>query len=362
MIPKTMKGIYLTGFGGYDKLEYREDIPVPFPKADEVLIKISAAAVNNTDINTRIGWYSKSVNCSTNHGGVSGFSANVEKDGSWLGQTLTFPLIQGADCCGRIVAVGDAVDANRIGERVIIRNVQELPPTEKGLECFTFGSECNGTFSEYTTARSDEVFAINSTLSDEELSVLPCAYATANNLIFRVKIKPNDRVLITGASGGVGLALVQLAKARNAYVIAVCSKGKEELVTQYGADKIIFRDENYIEQLGEMSIDIVLDMVAGNAWPYLLKLLKKGGKLGMCGAIAGPVVDFDVRNLYLKDLSIFGTTYQCKEAMYDLITLVEQGKVHPLVSKVFPLKEIKDAQEAFLSKQYAGKIVIKISQ
>ena len=361
-VPKTMRGVYLTGFGGYDKLEYREDIPVPTPKADEVLVKISAAAVNNTDINTRIGWYSKNVTAETNAGGEKGFDDFVQQDGSWLGQSLQFPRIQGADGCGTIVAVGADVNPDRIGERVLIRNVQELPESDHGLECITYGSECDGTFCEYTAARSEEVFPVHSSLSDEELAVLPCAYATANNLICRVGVTESDCVLITGASGGVGSALVQLVKARGARVIAICGRGKEDTVKKCGADQIIFRDENYIEKLGEMSVDVVLDMVAGNSWPHLLKLLKKGGRLGMCGAIAGPIVNFDVRDMYLKDLSFFGTTYQTRASMLQLIDYVEKGKIRPLVSSVYPLKNIVEAQKAFLSKKNAGKIVLKVAE
>ena len=235
--PHVMKGVYLTGYGGYEKLEYRTDIPVPTPKAEEVLVQIGAAAVNNTDINTRIGWYSKNVETATETGGESGFD-NVESDGSWTGEPLHFPRIQGADGCGIIVAVGEGVDQQRLGERVLIRNVQELPPSEHGIECLTHGSECDGTFCEYAITRADEAFPIHSTLPDEELAALPCAYGTANNLICRVGIKPQD-VVVTGASGGVGSALVQLAKVRGAKVIAVCGKEKAGAVRELGADEIL---------------------------------------------------------------------------------------------------------------------------
>lgn len=361
IIPEKMKGVYLTDFGGFEKLEYRTDIKVPTPKAGEVLVKIGAAAVNNTDINTRIGWYSKNVKTDTNSGGKTGFN-DVNKDGSWLGQTLQFPRIQGADGCGVIVAVGDGVSKERIGERVLIRSVQEISPSKDGIECITFGSECNGTFCEYTTAISDETFAIKSDLTDGELATFPCSYATANNLVCRVGIKEGDIVLVTGASGGVGSALVQLAKVRGAKVIGVCDPGQEDRVRKYGADDIILRGQNYVDKLGKMSVDVVLDMVAGTQWPQLLDILKKGGKYGVCGAIGGPLVDFDVRDAYLKDLSLFGTTYQSKESFLQLISYIEEGKIKPVVAKEFPLKDIVNAQEAFLSKQYIGKIVLNVTE
>ena len=361
-IPQMMKGVYLTGFGGFEKLEYREDIPVPTTKPGEVLIKIGAAAVNNTDVNTRIGWYSKNVKTETNAGGKDGFE-DVDKDGSWLGEALHFPRIQGADSCGRIVAVGEGVDPARIGERVIVRSVQPTPGAPEGsFDCITWGSECDGGFAEYATALSDEAFKVESDLSDGELATFPCSYATANNLVFRVGVKEGDRVIVTGASGGVGSALVQLCHVRGAHVYGVCDPGQEEMVKGYGADEIILRGEDYVERLGEMSMDVALDMVAGPQWGQLLKVLKKGGRYGICGAIAGPMVEFDVRDCYLKDLSLFGTTYQVRESFEQLVDLVEQGKIKPVVGATFPLKDIVKAQEAFLSKKYVGKIVLQVAE
>ena len=359
-IPDKMKGVYLTGFGGFEKLAYHTDIPVPTPKKGEVLIKIGAAAVNNTDINTRIGWYSKNVESGTNKGGSTGFK-DVNQDGSWLGQALEFPRIQGADGAGTIVAVGDGVDLKRVGQRVMVRSVQARPSTKKGIECITFGSECDGSFAEYATALDSETFAINSDLSDGELATFPCSYGTANNLVWRVGVKANDTVFITGASGGVGSALVQLAKVRGAKVIGVVDPDQEDRVLGYGADEVLHRGDDFVEKLGEMSVDVILDMVAGESWPQLLKLLKKGGKYGVCGAIGGPIVKFDVRDAYLKDLSLFGTTYQSTESFEELIKYIEDGKIKPVVAKEFELSDIVAAQKAFLSKKYIGKIVLNVA-
>jgi len=239
LIPKKMRGVYLTGYGGFEKLQYHTDIDVPTPKAGEVLVKVGAAAINNTDVNTRIGWYSKSVKPETSAGGASGFKEDVEDDGSWLGQAMEFPRIQGADGCGSIVAVGEGVSQDRLGERVLIRSVQERESSENGIESITFGSECDGTFADYATVLTEEAFAINSNLSDKELATFPCSYGTAENLIYRVGGKKDDVVLVTGASGGVGSALVQLVKARGGKVIAVCGQDKVERVKSFGADEII---------------------------------------------------------------------------------------------------------------------------
>src|SRR5262249_27616005 len=120
-IPTRMRGVLLKGHGGFEQLEYREDIPVPAPGPGEVLIRVGAAGANNTDINTRIGWYSKSVTAGTSAAGSS-TQAKAE-DGGWTGATLKFPRIQGADACGRIATIGAGVDARRIGERVLIEPV-----------------------------------------------------------------------------------------------------------------------------------------------------------------------------------------------------------------------------------------------
>lgn len=361
-IPENMRGVYLTGFGGIENLEYREDIPVPTPKAGEVLIKIGASAVNNTDINTRIGWYSKNVKTQTNDGGKEGFKEDVNKDGSWLGRALVFPRIQGADACGTIVAVGEGVSEDRIGERVLVQSVQPSFEGDNEFDCITWGSECDGGFAEYGTALDSQTFKIESDLTDEELATFPCSYGTANNLVWRTGVNEGDFVLITGASGGVGSALVQICKAKGAKVVGVCDPGQEEIVKGYGADDIILRGENYEEKLGAMSVDVVLDMVAGSQWPQLMKVLKKGGRYGVCGAIGGPMVEFDIRDCYLKDLSLCGTTFQSAESFKQLIDYVERGLIKPVVGGEFDLKDIAKAQEAFLSKKHVGKIVLKVAR
>lgn len=362
-LPETMRGVHLTGLGGFEKLEYRTDIEVPAPRHGEVLVRIGAAAVNNTDVNTRIGWYSKSVNAGTNTGGASGFDSGAEGDGTWLGEAMEFPRIQGADGCGTIVAVGDGVSRNRVGERVLIRSVQQRETSEDGLESITFGSECDGAFAEYATAASNEAFAIDSPLTDQELATFPCSYGTAENLIHRVQVQEKDVVLVTGASGGVGFALVQLLKIRGATVIAVCSNDDEKIqrLQQHGADEIVFRGDRFTETIGSMKVDVVLDVVAGKQWPELLEVLKKGGKYGVVGAIAGFIVELDIRNLYLKDLSLFGATYQSRKAFQNLIRYIEEGRLEPVIVAEYPLENIVEAQQAFLSKTLAGKFVLNVS-
>ena len=355
-IPKTMHAVLLTGHGGIDKLVYKTDVEVPFPKPDEVLISVKAAGINNTDINTRIGWYSKSVTSDTSQGGATGLEDAKSEDSSWSGKPLSFPLIQGADVYGEIAKVGSNVNPTRVGESVLVRTMQENPDTSEN-SCWTLGSECNGGFAQYTAVRSSEAFVINSDWSATELASTPCAFSTAEGLLHRSKVE-KETVMITGASGGVGSAVIQLAKLRDATVIAQCAREKSKEVLQIGADKIVFRDSDLVAEIGSDAVDVVIDLVGGSRWTQLLDIIKPGGRYATSGAIAGPIVELDLRTLYLKDLTLFGCTFQPKEVFRNLIKYIEDNKIKPLVAKSYPLKEIIQAQLDFLSKKFTGKLVL----
>src|SRR5207244_672631 len=150
-IPTRMRGVLLKGHGGFEQLEYRDDIPVPVPGSGEVLIRVAAAGVNNTDINTGTAWYSKSVPAGhTAAGGRAGYAEAKAEDSGWTGAGLRFPRIQGADVCGRIVAVGAEVDGRRVGERILIEPVLRAVSGNKPYQAPYFGSECDGGFAEFT--------------------------------------------------------------------------------------------------------------------------------------------------------------------------------------------------------------------
>ena len=354
IIPKKMSAVLTTGHGGYEMLEFRKDIKVPSPDSDQVLIKVLGAGINNTDINTRTAWYSKSVKGETNASNSQG----EDGDGSWSGEPLEFPIIQGADCYGEIVAVGDNVDAGRIGERVLVRTMQQYAVDYRPYECWTLGSECDGAFAEYMLAFSDESFKIESNWSNAELASIPCAYSTAENLLERSDVKEGEVVLITGASGGVGSAAIMLAKRRGARVVAVASEAKARMVQEIGADEVIHREDKLIDSIDNESIDVVIDLVAGESWGELLEVLKKGGRYAASGAIAGPIVELDVRTLYLKDLVLIGCTFQDRQVFQNLIGYIERNEIKPLVSKTYPLRDIINAQKDFVSKKYVGKLVL----
>ncbi|MDZ7828218.1 MAG: alcohol dehydrogenase family protein [Halofilum sp. (in: g-proteobacteria)] len=357
-IPDTMAAVLLTGHGGMDRLEYREDVPVPRPEAGEVLIRVAAAGVNNTDINTRIGWYSKNVTGDTNAGAAGGYQEADVEDASWGGKPLAFPRIQGADICGRIVAVGDGVGEDRVGERVLVRGCLLGYSGGRPFESQWIGSEKDGGFAQYVTAPSTDTFSIDCDWSDEELGAVPCSFSTAAGLLHRSGVGPEDRVLVTGASGGVGSSAVQLARARGAEVVAVASSAKADWVREHGAGRVIDRDADPVEELGEESVSVVIDLVAGSVWPRLLDTLRRGGRYATSGAIAGPIVELDLRTLYLKDLTLYGSTHQEDGVFQGLIEHIEQGRIRPVVSKTYPLEDIVQAQEDFLAKKYPGKLVL----
>ena len=357
-IPEKMAGVVLTGHGGFDCLEYREDIPVPSIGQEEVLIRVGACGVNNTDINTRIGWYSKTVTRGTDSGGADGFDETDQSDAGWSGEALSFPRIQGADVAGRIVAVGKNIDPARIGERVLVRTIQDLPETDQGINCSTVGSETDGGFARFTKAPASQTFVVNSGLTDIELASFPCAYSTAENLVDRAGVTDTDTVLITGASGGVGSAAVQLAKRRGAEVIAVCGKEKADRIKEIGADRVVDRNTPLTEAVASMTVEVVIDLVGGPQWPDLTEVLKRGGRYAVAGAIAGPMVTLDLRTLYLKDITFFGCTWQPRRIFENLVGYIERGELTPLVSSTYPLKDIQQAQTDFLSKRYPGKLVL----
>ena len=358
-LPDRMRAVLLTGHGDLDRLDYREDVPLPAVGRDDVLIRVAAAGVNNTDVNTRLGWYSKAVTTGTEGTAAEGESLD---DGSWSGAPLAFPRIQGADCCGRIVHVGEAVDAARIGERVIVRPMMRPPDPSSTLPYWTLGSECDGAFAEYVAVPAVEAYRIECDWSDVVLASLPCAYSTAENLLHRAAVVAEERVLVSGASGGVGSAAVQLAKRRSAHVTAVASAAKAGDVRALGADEVVARDDDLVAALGPESVDVVVDVVGGPSWPALLELLRCGGRLVTAGAIAGPIVELDLRTLYLKDLTLFGCTLQDEVVFENLVGYVERDEIVPAVARTYPLREIVRAQEDFMAKSFTGKLVLVVAE
>lgn len=349
MIPATMTAVLLTGHGGLECLSIRDDVPVPVPAADEVLIRVGAAGLNNTDINLRIGWYSKA-------GGAN--ARPVAADAGWTGAAIEFPRIQGADCCGRILAVGTATDPKRLGERVLVNPILAGVGDGSGLAPRYLGSDRDGAFAQFLCVPTASAVRVESRLTDVELASFPCAYTAAENMLSRANVVAADTVLVTGASGGVGSAAVQLARRRGARVYAVAGESKAAAVASLGADRVLRRDEDLLAELGRDSVSVVIDVVGGGEFAGLLGLLARGGRYAVAGAIAGAEVTLDLRTLYLNDLALFGCTIAAPGLFEALVGYIVRGEIKPTVSATYPLRAIAAAQQAFLTKAHVGKIVL----
>ena len=194
--------------------------------------------------------------------------------------------------------------------------------------------------------------------SDAELGALPCAYGTAENMLHRAELAGDEHVVVTGASGGVGPAAVQLAKRRGAAVTAVVGRAKAEQVRAIRADRVAESGDDVVAALGERVVDVVVDNAAGSAFGGLLDVLKRGGRYVSSGALGGPIVTLDKRTLYLKDLTLIGCTAWGEPVFPNLISAIAAGEVRLLVAKTFPLKRIADAQREFLEKRHVGNFLL----
>ena len=353
-----MNAVLLTGHGGFERLAYRRDVPIPTPGADEVLVRVGAAAVNNTDINLRVGWYSKSVtDSSANAAECDSLEARVE-DSGWTGAGVSFPLIQGADVCGHIVGTGSGVAISRCGERVLVDPVLRSRVTARGTRTLYLGSDCDGAFADYVCVPAVNAHPIVSALSDAELASFPCSYTAAENMLTRACVRDGETVLVTGASGGVGSAAVQLAKGRGARVIAIAASSKAAQVCRLGASQVLPRDADLQAVLGRESVDAVIDVVGGEQFPGLLEVLRRGSRYAVAGAIAGPLVTLDLRTLYLKDLRLLGCTVAEPDIFIALVRYIERAEVVPVLAETYKLCDIAEAQREFLAKRHLGKIVL----
>lgn len=329
-----MKAVVTLGNGGFDQLSYR-DVPMPELGPGEVLVKVLAAGVNNTEINTRIGWYS---------------------GGGWHVPT-PFPFIQGTDCCGVVTEVAESSAASLIGARVLIRPCMR-PHGFGSMINVWMGSDFDGAFAQYVKVPAREVFPITTSWSDAELGSLPCSYGSGENMVHRAQVKADDHVLVAGASGGVGSAVVQLAKIRGARVTAIAGTSKIDQVRALGADHVVSRDCDLVTELGTESVDVVIDNVGGPHFAGELETLKRGGRYASSGAIGGPIVNLDLRTMYLKDLTLIGCTAWDEPVFPNLVSYVETDKLRPLVARTFALSDIVVAQQEFLKKEHVGKFVL----
>ncbi|MCH1865515.1 zinc-binding dehydrogenase [Nocardioides sp. CFH 31398] len=340
-----MRAAVIDRHGGPEVIELRS-VPVPRPGPDELVVRVAAAGCNNTDIWTREGAY----------GSGSGVRAG------WLGP-LSFPRVQGGDVCGTVVELGAGVgDRDLLGARVLLDPAGYDGPGRDASVADVLGSERDGGFAERVVVPAVRAHRVDdSPLSDVELAALPIAYGTALGMLERGGVGEGQQVLVTGASGGVGLAAVQLSGARGARVVAVCGAHKAAAVLAAGADVVVPRDGDVLTAAADAApegYDVVVDLVAG---PFLgegLGLLRRRGRWVVSGALAGSDVAFDVRRLYLSDLTVVGSTMHTRRVFDDLVTIARRGSVRPAVAATYALEHLEAAQRALATREHVGKIVV----
>lgn len=340
-----MRAMQLTGFGGSGVLVYREDLPEPTPASNEVRVRVGAAGINNTDIWTRRG--------------AHGSPRDPEAWTGWRRTAFAFPRIQGADVAGHIDMVGPGVAEQRVGQRVLIDPMLYSGGEREMVSTGYLGSERDGGFAEWVTVPAVNAHRVNSSLSDAELSTFPTAYSTALRMIGRAKLEPGETVLVTGASGGVGTALLQLAKLAGATVIALSSAGRTERLRELGADLVLAResDTDLAQAIG-VEVDVVADVVAGPLFSQVLGVLRPLGRYVVAGAIAGPLVESDLRTVYLNQLSLIGSSFGTHEDFAAIMGFIAEESLRPVLERTYPLSDLATAQADFIAKRFLGKLAV----
>ncbi|WP_211332471.1 zinc-binding dehydrogenase [Nocardioides aurantiacus] len=342
-LPSSMRAMVTTRHGGLDAIELRR-VPVPGPRPGEVVVRVGAAGCNNTDIWTREGAYGSD--------GAAG----------WLGP-LDFPRIQGGDVAGTVVAVGDPADEGLVGSRVLVDPAEYDGPEDDARPADVLGSERDGGFAEHVVVPATRAHRVDgSPLSDVELACLPIAYGTALGMVERGGVREGTTVLVTGASGGVGLAAVQLARSLGARVVAVCSGTKADDVRAAGADVVVDRSRGRVVQDAAVAapggVDAVVDVVAGPLVAEGLELLRPGGRWVVAGALDGWEVHLDVRRLYLANRSLVGSTMHTPAIFDRLVAMARSGRVRPVVAATYALEDVAQAQRDLALRRHVGKLVV----
>lgn len=364
MIPERMAAVQLIGHGGTDKLVYREDVPVPRPGDGEVLVKVTATAKNNTDRKVREGLYP-----TEREDDIASFQIGGAP-------TLTFPRIQGADVVGRVAAVGPGVPEARIGERGLLDfNIYADDRRDINLTPDYYGHGRDGGYAEYIAVPADQFHAVaNPELADAELAALGmCSYQTALHMLTTASVRAGEHVLVTGASGGVGTALIQLCRLLGAVPHAVSSPGKRRGLLDLGAESVIDRSRvddwtrAVHEATGGAIIDAVMDLVGGEMTNRLIDTMigrmaerRSYPRVSIAGASAGNVTKVLWTRIYLYQVRIFGVSHGTREEAGRLIEWIRAGQLRPVLHGTFRLSDIHRAEAYFVDRgsDYLGKIVI----
>lgn len=359
-IAETMRAFVLHGHGGFEQLRFHHDWPVPRPGPGEALVRVKACGLNNTDINTRTGWYSKAVTKGTTGGTYEG---DLEDDGGWDGG-IEFPRIQGGDVAGVVAEVGEGADRELIGKRCIVDTILRDWDDPQNLEKTTYlGSAVDGGYADYMVVDQRNICPVECNWSDAELATVAISYSTAENMLNRASVGKDDVVLVPGASGGVGSALLQLAGRRGARTVALASPSKHGELSKLDPAAILPRQPEDLKQalrdtIGRDTVSVVADVVGGPQFPAFIDVLERGGRYTCSGAIAGPIVELDLRTFYLHDLTFFGNTIFEPKVFPSLVKYIEAGEIRPMLAASYRLESLHEAQQAFIEKKHTGNIVV----
>ena len=333
----TMKALVLRDHGGLDDLAVVSDYPIPAAVAGHVVIRVRASSFNYHDVFT-----------------VRGMP----------GIKVPLPVVIGLDMAGEIAEVGNGVSGWNVGDRVLVNPLNKA----KGL----MGEMLDGGMAEYCRVAADQLIAMPAGVSFEAAAALPVAYGTAHRmLITHGTVKAGDRVLVLGASGGVGTGCIILAKHLGAHVIAgTSSLDKVRKLAQLGADEVVDVSEVdfskwVIEKYGkpqrrsyEGGVDVVINFTGGDTWQPSLRCLKRGGKLLVCGATAAYDPKEDLRYVWTFELKIIGSNSFYDDDLRALMRLIADGKMRPVIDKVLPLEEAREGLRLIQDREVIGKVVV----
>lgn len=340
-----MKAVIFRRHGGTEELEWA-DMPDPTPEPDEVVIKIRACSLNHLDIWERQGL---------------------------PGMTLPMPHISGSDIAGEIAQTGKRVTGLRAGQSVIASpgiSCGECEFCRKDFDslCASYrllGLQVNGGYAEYVKVPARAVIPVSNKYSWEEWAAVPLVFLTAwHMLATRARLQKGETVLIHAAGSGIGSAAIQIAKHLGARVITTASSdAKLEKAVALGADRMVnYKTADFVAETlkftQERGADVVFEHIGPETWAGSMRVLAKAGRLITCGATSGREVSVDLRFLYSKQLSIFGSYMGGMRELHEVLRLVENGVFRPVVDSIFPLKEARQAQEKMLSRQHFGKILL----
>ncbi|MCT8469370.1 zinc-binding dehydrogenase [Chromohalobacter canadensis] len=363
-LPDAMAAMLLTGHGDIDKLEYRQDVSVPRPAKGEVLVQVTATAKNNTDRKAREGLYPTKD---------KGDTTSFQIGGS---PTLTFPRIQGADVAGHVVAVGEDVSAERIGQRGLLDfNIYADDRPDINLTPDYYGHGADGGFAEYIAVPSAQFHTVdNPELADAELAAMGmCSYQTALHMLNAANVKAGERVLVTGASGGVGTALIRLCRIMGAIPYALSQPDKAASLMALGAEAVLDRSDmqDFTEKVKALTqgapIDAVMDLVGGemtdrfiDAMIFDMTRRATYPRLSIAGASGGNLSEIMWTRIYLYQVQIFGVSHGTRDEAEQLVAWIRSGQLTPVLHAAFKLSELHDAERYFVNRNsnYLGKIVI----